>query len=166
MTFLQKLFSFQGRMRRQDFWIATLSLWGASVALIVLLLILGWAPLMQIAAQAETIEHAPPEEVLRLIKPLIPLFGLYALFGLVSIWPALAICAKRLHDRDQSGLWLLLYVASAVLAVIPLAGAAVGLGVRIWWLVNLGILDGTPGDNRFGPSPKPEYSPAPARAFG
>jgi uncharacterized membrane protein YhaH (DUF805 family) len=58
----------------------------------------------------------------------------------VLIWPALAIQIKRWHDRDKSGWWVLI-------VLIPLIGP-------IWMLIECGILDGTPGPNRFGPSPK------------
>jgi uncharacterized membrane protein YhaH (DUF805 family) len=56
------------------------------------------------------------------------------------LWAGLAVAVKRCHDRDQSGWWFFLIL-------IPLLGG-------LWNLINLGILDGTPGPNRFGPSPK------------
>jgi uncharacterized membrane protein YhaH (DUF805 family) len=59
---------------------------------------------------------------------------------LVLIWPALALQVKRWHDRDKSGWWVLI-------AFIPIIGA-------FWVLIECGFLDGTPGPNRFGPSPK------------
>ena len=65
---------------------------------------------------------------------------------LVLVWPALAIQVKRWHDRDKSGWWVLI-------AFIPIIGA-------IWVLIECGILDGTPGPNRFGPSPKGVSGPA------
>ncbi len=46
---------------------------------------------------------------------------------------------KRCHDRDKSGWWVLLMF-------VPLVGF-------IWAIIDLGILEGTPGDNRFGPDP-------------
>ena len=60
--------------------------------------------------------------------------------GLVLLWPGLAVGVKRCHDRGKSGWWLLLLF-------IPLIGF-------IWWLIDLGMLEGTPGPNAYGPSPK------------
>jgi uncharacterized membrane protein YhaH (DUF805 family) len=59
--------------------------------------------------------------------------------GLASIYPALAIYAKRWHDRDKSGWWTLIIF-------VPVIGF-------IWFLVECGILEGTRGANRFGPDP-------------
>ncbi|MCV3239883.1 DUF805 domain-containing protein [Mesorhizobium sp. ZC-5] len=58
---------------------------------------------------------------------------------LASIYPALALYAKRWHDRDKSGWW-------SLIALIPLIGA-------VWLLVELGILEGTRGANQYGPDP-------------
>jgi uncharacterized membrane protein YhaH (DUF805 family) len=67
---------------------------------------------------------------------------------LLLIWPALALQVKRWHDRDKSGWWVLI-------AFIPIIGA-------FWVLIECGFLDGTPGPNRFGPSPKGVSGPAAA----
>jgi uncharacterized membrane protein YhaH (DUF805 family) len=61
------------------------------------------------------------------------------LFGLALIWPSIATGVKRLHDRNQSG-WLYLIL------LIPVIGA-------LFWLINMGIMKGTTGANRFGPDP-------------
>lgn len=47
---------------------------------------------------------------------------------------------KRWHDRDKSGTWNLI-------VMLPMFGS-------LWAFVECGCLDGTPGPNRFGPSPK------------
>ena len=52
--------------------------------------------------------------------------------------PSLAAGARRLHDTDRSGWWLLI-------AFIPLVGVIV--------LLVFFVLEGTKGDNRFGPDP-------------
>ena len=62
----------------------------------------------------------------------------------VSAWSGLAVTVKRWHDRDKSGLWLFI-------AFLPLVGP-------FWALIECGFLDGTPGPNRFGPSPKGDPS--------
>ncbi len=60
------------------------------------------------------------------------------LFILITIVPSLAVCVRRLHDTNRSGLLLLILV-------IPLAG--------IFLLVFLGQ-DSQVGPNRFGSNPK------------
>jgi uncharacterized membrane protein YhaH (DUF805 family) len=61
------------------------------------------------------------------------------LVNLVLLLPSLAVGVRRLHDTDRSGWWLLI-------GLIPLIGAIV--------LLVFFVQDGTPGQNRFGPSPK------------
>ncbi len=67
--------------------------------------------------------------------------GIYACAVLI---PAIAVTVRRLHDSDRSGWWCLLIL-------IPILGPIV---VLIFM-----IIDGTPGPNRFGPSPKEAAPP-------
>jgi uncharacterized membrane protein YhaH (DUF805 family) len=60
-------------------------------------------------------------------------------FFLVTMIPLLALKFRRLHDTNRSAWWLLIGLA-------PLLGALV--------LLVFLLLDGTPGENRFGPDPK------------
>jgi uncharacterized membrane protein YhaH (DUF805 family) len=75
-----------------------------------------------------------------------PLAMVGYLLLLALLWPALALQVKRWHDRDKSWVWIFINF-------IPLVGA-------VWTLVECGFLDGTPGPNRFGPSPKGITAPA------
>jgi uncharacterized membrane protein YhaH (DUF805 family) len=52
---------------------------------------------------------------------------------------SLAGAVKRLHDRDRSGWFYLIFF-------VPVIGT-------LWLLVELGFLRGTQGENRFGPDP-------------
>jgi uncharacterized membrane protein YhaH (DUF805 family) len=64
---------------------------------------------------------------------------LAVLVGIATIWPGLAISIKRWHDRGKSGWWVLI-------GLIPIIG--------FWWvLIECGFLEGTPGDNEYGPNP-------------
>lgn len=47
---------------------------------------------------------------------------------------------KRFHDRDKIGWWVLILF-------IPVLGV-------IWAIIDLGILEGSEGPNRFGPPPE------------
>jgi len=62
-----------------------------------------------------------------------------SIFALIAIYPAVAVYAKRWHDRGKSGWWTLIIL-------IPIVGA-------IWFLIEQGILRGTQGPNSFGPDP-------------
>lgn len=63
---------------------------------------------------------------------------LAGLFSLAVLLPSICVAGRRLHDRDRSAWWLLLWF-------IPFVG----------WLVLLYfyVMPGTPGPNRFGPDP-------------
>jgi len=58
------------------------------------------------------------------------------LFSLATLLPGIAVGARRLHDTDRSGWWLLI-------GFIPLIG---GILLIVWF-----VTAGTPGANRFGP---------------
>ena len=70
------------------------------------------------------------------------LSGIYSLAVLV---PTFAVLARRLHDTDRSGWWILI-------GIVPLLGALV--------LMIFALFEGDPGENRFGPSPKAPKDPA------
>ena len=100
------------------------------------------------------------------------------LVGLALLYPFLALAVKRLHDRGHEamprvaiffgpgillsvmqtfGIGFRTEVVAGITVQTPgLLGGAVGivsLVVAIWGLVELGILRGQEGDNRFGPPP-------------
>jgi uncharacterized membrane protein YhaH (DUF805 family) len=62
------------------------------------------------------------------------------IFGLVVLWPSLAIIIKRVHDRDWPWPFILLFL-------VPI--------VSIWPLIEVWFLRGTVGSNRFGADPVP-----------
>jgi uncharacterized membrane protein YhaH (DUF805 family) len=66
-------------------------------------------------------------------------FGILSGIGALALFlPGLAVSVRRLHDRDKSGWFVLLYF-------IPLIGFIILL---IWYCMR-----GTIGANRFGPDP-------------
>ena len=112
------LFSFSGRIRRSQYWIANIAI--NFVTLTCLGVILAQAGFQGlIAAQKSGL--------------LLPIFAPVA-------WISYALLVKRFHDRDRSWPWIFINF-------VPLLGP-------MWVLIDCGILDGTPGPNRFGPSPK------------
>jgi len=79
-----------------------------------------------------------------IILSCIPILGwlfrvVSSLMGLALFIPNLAIGIRRLHDTDRSGWWILL-------ALIPLVGAII---LIVW-----AAMEGTVGDNQYGPDPK------------
>jgi uncharacterized membrane protein YhaH (DUF805 family) len=71
------------------------------------------------------------------------------LYSLAVLLPSIAVSVRRLHDIDKSGWWLLLIL-------VPLIGAIV--------LLVFAVMEGTRGDNRFGPDPKADEGGVPALA--
>ena len=73
---------------------------------------------------------------------------LLAVWWLAILIPGVAVGVRRLHDRNLTGWW---YLGFVVLSFVPVVSF-------ISWIAFLVImaLPGTPGPNRFGPSPKGE----------
>jgi uncharacterized membrane protein YhaH (DUF805 family) len=149
---LQKiLFSFEGRIGRGTYWLTIL-------ALIVAVLVLTFAPFLLNSEAAAVL-------LLALASQFI---------WLLSLWPILAVGAKRLHDRNKNGWWLLVFW------LLPFALFCGGFGIvffddprtgrsgdfstglivvlaslppALWGIVELGILPGTKGPNLYGADP-------------
>jgi uncharacterized membrane protein YhaH (DUF805 family) len=147
------LFGFDGRLSRKPYWIGSIE-----VLIAAMLVVGGVAAVLSFTGQAAT-----PEELLRLAHPWL------AGVGLILAYPAAALLAKRLHDRNRTG-WLagLLLVPLEVetwldpagsvaqtrlIYAIYLAASAMTIVVGVWFLVELGFLRGTVGNNRYGPDP-------------
>ena len=153
----QKYADFSGRAPRAEYWWYTLAL---IIAAIVTTIIDGLLGMNEMVA------------------------GLYGpvtlLLVLATIVPGLAVTARRLHDTNRSGWWMLI-------AIIPyfvmglLAGMAASSGGSMGQLESVGfativaliggivllifmVLPGTPGDNRYGPNPDGAGDPKAAPA--
>jgi len=149
MNFGQLLFGFSGRINRGKYWLAIL-------IFVIVGLIMGTIGFFA--------EEAIAFQILNLIV------------SIATFVAGIAVGIKRLHDRDKSAWWMLLfYVVPSVL--FGLGGAfffyglgaeaggsiiaggvftVLGLAVLIWAIVELGCLRGTVGPNRFGPDPLAE----------
>jgi len=120
MHHLHNLFSFKGRLRRLDYWLYSAVVFGA-----LILVIAAAGAILNV----DLSDKADPRGVM------IQGFGVLAL-----MWPNLAVCAKRAHDRNQSGWWVLL-------SFLPVVG-------NLWMIINLGAMRGTEGANNYGPQPE------------
>jgi len=155
------LFSAKGRMRRRDWW-----LWSIGVGLAYFLSELLMHRLFGERSFAEDamFKGVPSNG-----------FHYWLLFlATAGQWPGICLIAKRWHDRNRPG-WLAIIGLVIGLPLVALShfgdlvevpglrfvvGAAQALlgfaqlGYGLWVLVDCGILDGTQGPNRYGPSPK------------
>ena len=80
---------------------------------------------------------------------------------------SLATGVRRLHDRNRSGWWLLVFLflpgvlaglvdgkaTDASRVLLDLGAMLVAIGIIIWGFVEIGCRRGTRGDNRFGAEP-------------
>jgi uncharacterized membrane protein YhaH (DUF805 family) len=125
MDFAHLFFSFDGRIRRMHFWIGVIVLWVVQWAV--------WSVTIGGAMGAAVMAGNPGAA-----------FSGVGLIGVVvfvaMVWPSVALQAKRWHDRNKTG-WMVL------INFIPLVG-------WLWTLIECGFVDGTPGPNTYGPSPK------------
>ena len=128
MDFRHLFLSFEGRERRQNFWIGVIILWVVQSVLYSFT----FGAMFSAAAL-----RGNPAAIFDTLSG-SSLFG--GLVFLALLWPSLAIQVKRWHDPDKSG-WFVL------INLIPIVGF-------FWTLIECGFLDGTHGPNRFGPSPK------------
>lgn len=126
------LFGFRGRINRAKYWLA--------VAIYVVFMLVIVALIFATAVSG--------------------LFFVVLLLYIPLIISGIAVGIKRLHDRDKSGWWLLVFYLLP--AVLSWFGAAIGMetlfslasfAVSIWMIVELGILAGTRGPNQYGPDP-------------
>lgn len=130
LPFGKLLFSFEGRASRYDYWVRYVLMFIVPVNLV----------LYGLVASSGAFYFDPyTGQVYLMDSSAAGILAVLAIVYIVELWIAIAVGAKRCHDRDKTG-WFQL------IALIPLVGP-------IWLLVELGFLRGTIGDNRFGPDP-------------
>lgn len=96
-----------------------------------------------------------------LLDAILGLSFLNGLFSLALLLPNLSVTARRLHDRDRSGWWMLApYGALALAGIMAGIGAGIlaaasGIGAAVLVILLLVWLsqEGTDGPNRFGADP-------------
>jgi uncharacterized membrane protein YhaH (DUF805 family) len=156
-------FGFSGRINRGKFWL-TLVVWLLIWIVAIPAFVVGGLAILGINISDGSLPSPEdPVAFLRLVRDYGILSLIILAFIIVSWVSAFAVGIKRLHDRDRSGWWILLfYFGPAVLVLAQnsadgaLASLVLGLGalaISVWWLVELGFLRGTSGPNRFGPDP-------------
>jgi uncharacterized membrane protein YhaH (DUF805 family) len=136
------LFSFVGRTGRGGLWLtAIISIIISVIAFVVAEINFG--PMLTIVGPDGApipFDQAPPDDAVPIFNP--PSIYAYLVGLVAATWVYLAGSVKRAHDRGKSGWWVLI-------SFIPIAGF-------IWWLIDLGILEGEKGPNKYGPDPRGE----------
>lgn len=146
--FQRVLFSFQGRIRRQHFWLGWLILLGVGV-------VLGWIPFLgalisiamiwpNVAITVKRLHDMGHTGWLTAIPWAAGIIAVTAIIGTV-VTTALANGSNWESD-DPAVVWSMMAPSIGILAIAGL--------VQIGFLLWIGIVDSQPGDNRFGPNPK------------
>ena len=141
-SILNLWFGFSGRVNRAKYWLVSLVNTGLLLAALTMIFInVGMSSWSQAG---------------------VGVIVLVVLF-VVAIVSGIAVGIKRLHDRDKSGWWILLfYVVPSILSSGGSASGSLGaqgvlglasLALSIWGIVELGFLRGTQGPNQYGPDP-------------
>ena len=152
MDFGDLFFKFGGRINRAKFWIALLIYF----VIYVVLYAIGYLTSQSVMWQA-----------------------VYGMLGIVLFISSFAVGIKRLHDRNKSGWYMVLfYIAPGVLIaasiVVGLSGdssnmiatvlALAAIGIAVWAFIELGCLRGSIGGNHYGADPiAPEILTPPVR---
>jgi uncharacterized membrane protein YhaH (DUF805 family) len=166
---LHFLFSFKGRINRAKVWLFYLvggAFWGLTVAGIF------------VAASYAGIPNPLAGIFLEQQLSLGGWFylGMLVLAYVILVYCFMAVAAKRLHDRGKSAWWLvaaygtfialsrginvlldlpIAYSKYEALAYIILFASMIMMGsITIWLMMELFVLPGTRGENRFGPDPR------------
>ena len=162
MSWGQVLFGFSGRINRGKYWFG--------VVFWMLAYLVAWIVVFAV------IGSRAPDFSSDNVGAIIAALGMGLLILVVVTIPMLisgfAIGIKRLHDRNKSGWWILLfYFGPGVLGSLAMTSgtdAAVlvlnlaSFAIAIWGLVELGFLRGTVGPNQYGTDPL-EPAPPPTR---
>ena len=140
MNLRQLFLSFDGRINRAQFWLVTL------VALLAL------AP----AGYASYVDPMAFTDA-----TVVPVLG--GIAAVAGIYLLLSGGVKRLHDRNKSGAWLLLFGPGAAAIqwvgdliaydLVMLAFSVASFAISVWYFVETGFLRGTRGANEYGPDP-------------
>jgi uncharacterized membrane protein YhaH (DUF805 family) len=119
----QVLFSFEGRLRRGEYWffLFATSLAYSVVGALLMALFNAFGRSWSLAITTGWV---------------ITAIAVIVLLYLPLLWVTAALQAKRWHDRDKSAWWMLL-------AIVPLA--------NLWVGFELGFLPGSAGRNSYGP---------------
>ncbi len=176
MDWVWYLFSFEGRINRAKYWLATLIILGWMILALLLLAGISAAfgighglsiDLFGISASIELNDNVSASTARWF--PWVITVPMTAAFA----WCYAAASIKRLHDRMRSGWWMVPFVVAPGLfdhlkELLADSHAVAVLGLvmfvlYIWGFVELYFLRGTRGPNRLGPDPLAPVAPVDTR---
>jgi uncharacterized membrane protein YhaH (DUF805 family) len=142
------LATYRGRISRGKYWTAAL----IYIAIMIVLIALGF--IMVGNSLLETSGEDAEDIVAGLVSKGIGYVLIVIVVYIPLVISGVFVGIKRLHDRDKSGWWLLVfYLLPVILSGHGAILSLVSFAVSIWGLVELGILRGTAGPNKYGPDP-------------
>ncbi|MGM4894184.1 DUF805 domain-containing protein [Tardiphaga sp. 839_C3_N1_4] len=151
MDWTTLLFSFTGRINRGKYWLA------------ILIYIVAWIAFM--AAALIWLGGFDTDRLFSMVGGALLLWLAAIVLITAGTWSGIATGIKRLHDREKSGWWILVFwLGPSVLSGIGSTSSAstsfvfhiASFAVTIWAIVELGFLRGTAGPNEYGPDPLAE----------
>jgi len=147
--FATAMLSFNGRLRRQHFWISWLILFGGGLVLnlIPFLNLLGIALLWPHLAIGVKRLHDMGKSGWLIAIPYVVMVGGW-IFAFMSIGVSAFMNAQAIENEDPAVILSTFGPAFGIILLISL----VGLGFLLW----IGISDSQKGDNKYGPNPKGE----------
>lgn len=138
MDFKNLYLNFNGRIRRLHYWIGAIVLgFGSGIVIGLIMTLFGGAGAMMGGGGG-----GGGGGGMAMVGLLI-----CGVLYLGVIYASLALVIKRLHDRGRPAVF-------ALLLLVPL--------INLWPTIEILFLDGTQGDNQYGPSPKGVAAPAAA----
>lgn len=153
------LFGFRGRISRAKYWLAVLIYTLAVIAYTVTIFAL--------------LGGIDPDNLFSFAGTGLAIWAIGFVLIVVLTWSGFATGIKRLHDRDKSGWWIVLFwLGPSVIGGMQAMTVNVGmimvyslasLAIAVWGLVELGFLRGTSGANQYGPDPLGGFSSEPLR---
>jgi uncharacterized membrane protein YhaH (DUF805 family) len=165
MDYVWFLFRFDGRINRARYWLATLAMLRCMILVLVSLVKLAIAfgirgslsfYLVGIPASIRVFEGDQPPTSWFFQIVMAPIACVFA-------WSYAAVSIRRLHDRNTSGRWIVPFIVVPGLYgpfcnllgasdAVPFIRIAMFMAL-IWGFVEMCLLRGTRGPNRFGPDP-------------
>lgn len=144
------LFSFQGRIRRQHFWIGWLICLGVGV-------VAGWIPFLgflislaliwpNLAITVKRLHDMGQSGWLAAVPIVASIVGVIGMFATVGT--SIMMNYQALENEDPAAVMAMMGPALGILGIVCL----IQLGFLIW----IGVSEGQRGENRFGPNPKGE----------
>ena len=166
MDYAWCLFSFEGRINRAKFWLAMLNMLCLMMLLALSIITVGklFGGPSSFSFRVEDIFGAlDPESYRSLSTTGLGHAVIKAIGTLLFLWLYLATSIKRLHDRNKSAWWMMLFFlfpglfdqfADRLGDSYPVIFVGfVSFVFLVWGFIELGFLRGTKGPNRFGADP-------------